>query len=148
MNDCKQIYKLQRKRIANFKKAKHRCVGTHFCHSPFLLLSYYSTLLSFFFINIYILALVLELQYIVHQIQVFFRHPHIYISVCIETNKLFLQLVQEAEGWDERLNELAEQIKMCEESQKDMQEDCSNKDEQIKVRSYFCTIPSLYISRI
>ncbi|KAK1149468.1 melanoma inhibitory activity protein 2 isoform X3 [Acipenser oxyrinchus oxyrinchus] len=42
------------------------------------------------------------------------------------------QLVQEAEGWDERLNELAEQIKMCEESQKDMQEDCSNKDEQIK----------------
>ncbi|XP_041123307.1 melanoma inhibitory activity protein 2-like isoform X5 [Polyodon spathula] len=42
------------------------------------------------------------------------------------------QLVQEAEGWDERLNELTEQIKMCEESQKDMQEDCSNKDEQIK----------------
>ncbi|XP_058843694.1 cTAGE family member 2-like isoform X2 [Acipenser ruthenus] len=42
------------------------------------------------------------------------------------------QLVQEAEGWDERLNELAEQIKMCEESQKDMDMDCSNKDEQIK----------------
>ncbi|XP_041132311.1 melanoma inhibitory activity protein 2-like isoform X3 [Polyodon spathula] len=42
------------------------------------------------------------------------------------------QLVQEAEGWDERLNELTEQIKMCEESQKDMQEDCSNKDVQIK----------------
>ncbi|MGH0167768.1 UNVERIFIED_CONTAM: hypothetical protein FKN15_000639 [Acipenser sinensis] len=45
------------------------------------------------------------------------------------------QLVQEAEGWDERLNELAEQIKMCEESQKDMQEDCSNKDEQIKLHA-------------
>ncbi|MGH0182197.1 UNVERIFIED_CONTAM: hypothetical protein FKN15_008474 [Acipenser sinensis] len=45
------------------------------------------------------------------------------------------QLVQEAEGWDERLNELTEQIKMCEESQKDMQEDCSNKDEQIKLHA-------------
>ncbi|XP_028677015.2 uncharacterized protein ctage5 isoform X2 [Erpetoichthys calabaricus] len=42
------------------------------------------------------------------------------------------QLSQEVEGWGERLGELAEQIKICEMSQKEMQEDCSNKECQIK----------------
>ncbi|XP_066550385.1 melanoma inhibitory activity protein 2-like [Amia ocellicauda] len=42
------------------------------------------------------------------------------------------QLLREAEGWDERLNDLAEQIRMCESSQSSMQEDCSNKDEHIQ----------------
>ncbi|XP_039598102.1 cTAGE family member 2 isoform X2 [Polypterus senegalus] len=42
------------------------------------------------------------------------------------------QLFQEVEGWGERLGELTEQIKICEMSQKEMQEDCSNKECQIK----------------
>ncbi|XP_066551050.1 cTAGE family member 5 isoform X2 [Amia ocellicauda] len=42
------------------------------------------------------------------------------------------QLLREAEGWDERLNDLAEQMRMCESSRSSMQEDCSNKDKHIK----------------
>lgn len=42
------------------------------------------------------------------------------------------QLVQEAEGWGERLGELEEEIKMCERSHSGMLEDCTNKDERIK----------------
>uniref|UniRef100_W5MS79 MIA SH3 domain ER export factor 2 n=1 Tax=Lepisosteus oculatus TaxID=7918 RepID=W5MS79_LEPOC len=42
------------------------------------------------------------------------------------------QLAQEAEGWEERLSELAEELKMCESSRRDMQADSSNKEEQIK----------------
>ncbi|KAG5857747.1 hypothetical protein ANANG_G00022660 [Anguilla anguilla] len=42
------------------------------------------------------------------------------------------QLVQEAEGWGERLSELEEEMKMCESSHRDMVEDCANKDERIK----------------
>ncbi|KAL4656311.1 melanoma inhibitory activity protein 3 isoform X1 [Arapaima gigas] len=42
------------------------------------------------------------------------------------------QLVQEAEGWAERLSELEEEMKMCESSHKAMVEDCSNKDQHIK----------------
>ncbi|XP_029114360.1 cTAGE family member 5 isoform X2 [Scleropages formosus] len=42
------------------------------------------------------------------------------------------QLVQEAEGWAERLSELEEEMKMCESSHKAMLEDCSNKDQHIK----------------
>ncbi|XP_051724042.1 cTAGE family member 2 isoform X5 [Ctenopharyngodon idella] len=42
------------------------------------------------------------------------------------------QLVQEAEGWGERLGELEEEMKMCERSHSGMLEDCTNKDERIK----------------
>ncbi|XP_061074755.1 cTAGE family member 5 isoform X2 [Conger conger] len=42
------------------------------------------------------------------------------------------QLVQEAEGWGERLSELEEEMKMCESSHRDMVDDCANKDERIK----------------
>ncbi|XP_039528818.1 melanoma inhibitory activity protein 2 isoform X3 [Pimephales promelas] len=42
------------------------------------------------------------------------------------------QLVQEAEGWGERLCELEEEMKMCERSHSGMLEDCTNKDERIK----------------
>ncbi|XP_051579022.1 cTAGE family member 2 isoform X1 [Myxocyprinus asiaticus] len=41
------------------------------------------------------------------------------------------QLVQEAEGWGERLSELEEEMKMCERSHAGMLEDCANKDERI-----------------
>lgn len=46
-----------------------------------------------------------------------------------------LQLVQEAEGWGERLSELEEEMKMCERSHSGMLEDCTNKDERIKVKT-------------
>ncbi|KAL1257600.1 hypothetical protein QQF64_010844 [Cirrhinus molitorella] len=42
------------------------------------------------------------------------------------------QLVQEAEGWGERLGELEEEMKMCERSHTGMLEDCANKDDRIK----------------
>ncbi|XP_067311960.1 cTAGE family member 5 isoform X7 [Pseudorasbora parva] len=42
------------------------------------------------------------------------------------------QLMQEAEGWGERLCELEEEMKMCERSHFGMLEDCTNKDERIK----------------
>ncbi|XP_051501979.1 melanoma inhibitory activity protein 2-like isoform X1 [Myxocyprinus asiaticus] len=42
------------------------------------------------------------------------------------------QLVQEAEGWGERLGELEEEMKMFERSHAGMLEDCANKDERIK----------------
>ncbi|XP_036450027.1 melanoma inhibitory activity protein 2 isoform X2 [Colossoma macropomum] len=42
------------------------------------------------------------------------------------------QLVQEAEGWGERLSELEEEMRMCERSHAGMVEDCTNKDERIK----------------
>ncbi|XP_026855681.2 melanoma inhibitory activity protein 2 isoform X2 [Electrophorus electricus] len=42
------------------------------------------------------------------------------------------QLVQEAEGWGERLGELEEEMRMCKSSHAGMLEDCSNKDERIK----------------
>ncbi|XP_030642592.1 cTAGE family member 5 isoform X1 [Chanos chanos] len=42
------------------------------------------------------------------------------------------QLVQEAEGWGERLSELEEEMRMCESSHTGMLEDCANKDERIK----------------
>ncbi|XP_073725293.1 melanoma inhibitory activity protein 2 isoform X1 [Misgurnus anguillicaudatus] len=42
------------------------------------------------------------------------------------------QLVQEAEGWTERLVELEEEMKLCESSHAGMMEDCANKDERIK----------------
>ncbi|XP_049319473.1 melanoma inhibitory activity protein 2 isoform X6 [Astyanax mexicanus] len=42
------------------------------------------------------------------------------------------QLVQEAEGWGERLSELEEEKRMCERSHAGMVEDCTNKDERIK----------------
>lgn len=47
-----------------------------------------------------------------------------------------LQLVQEAEGWGERLGELEEEMKMCERSHSGMLEDCTNKDERIKVKTH------------
>ncbi|XP_037398005.1 melanoma inhibitory activity protein 2 isoform X5 [Pygocentrus nattereri] len=42
------------------------------------------------------------------------------------------QLVQEAEGWGERLSELEEEMRMCERSHAGMVEDCTNKDDRIK----------------
>uniref|UniRef100_A0A3B3SE40 MIA SH3 domain ER export factor 2 n=1 Tax=Paramormyrops kingsleyae TaxID=1676925 RepID=A0A3B3SE40_9TELE len=42
------------------------------------------------------------------------------------------QLVQEAEGWGERLSELEEEMKMCESSHKDMVEQCTSKDQCIQ----------------
>ncbi|XP_056332625.1 melanoma inhibitory activity protein 2 isoform X2 [Danio aesculapii] len=42
------------------------------------------------------------------------------------------QLMQEAEGWGERLSELEEEMKMCERSHAGMMEDCANKDDRIK----------------
>ncbi|XP_065109377.1 cTAGE family member 5 isoform X5 [Paramisgurnus dabryanus] len=42
------------------------------------------------------------------------------------------QLVQEAEGWTERLVELEEEMKLCESSHAGMMDDCANKDERIK----------------
>ncbi|XP_048830189.1 transport and Golgi organization protein 1 homolog isoform X2 [Brienomyrus brachyistius] len=42
------------------------------------------------------------------------------------------QLVQEAEGWGERLSELEEEMKMCESSHKDMVEQCTSKDQHIQ----------------
>ncbi|KAG7466240.1 hypothetical protein MATL_G00162700, partial [Megalops atlanticus] len=42
------------------------------------------------------------------------------------------QLVQEAEGWGERLSELEEEMKMCECSHRDMEDDCANKNQRIK----------------
>ncbi|XP_066532064.1 cTAGE family member 5 [Hoplias malabaricus] len=42
------------------------------------------------------------------------------------------QLVQESEGWAERLSELEEEMRMCERSHCGMVEDCTNKDERIK----------------
>ncbi|XP_066545099.1 melanoma inhibitory activity protein 2-like [Amia ocellicauda] len=45
------------------------------------------------------------------------------------------QLLREAEGRAERLDDLSEQIRMCESSQRNMQEHCSNKDEHIQEMS-------------
>ncbi|KAL0969710.1 hypothetical protein UPYG_G00231200 [Umbra pygmaea] len=42
------------------------------------------------------------------------------------------QLVQEAEGWRERMSELEEEMRMCENSYTGMLQDASNKDERIK----------------
>ncbi|XP_036397605.1 melanoma inhibitory activity protein 2 isoform X2 [Megalops cyprinoides] len=42
------------------------------------------------------------------------------------------QLVQEAEGWGERLSELEEEMKMCECTHRDMEDDCANKNDRIK----------------
>ncbi|XP_054826387.1 melanoma inhibitory activity protein 2 isoform X5 [Eublepharis macularius] len=42
------------------------------------------------------------------------------------------QLLQEAEGWGERFNELNEQTKMFESSKADMEESLTNKDSQVK----------------
>ncbi len=47
---------------------------------------------------------------------------------------LFIQLVQEAEDWGERLGELEEEMKMCERSHTGMLEDGANKDDRIKVK--------------
>uniref|UniRef100_A0A4W5MLH5 MIA SH3 domain ER export factor 2 n=1 Tax=Hucho hucho TaxID=62062 RepID=A0A4W5MLH5_9TELE len=46
---------------------------------------------------------------------------------------LFPQLVQEAEGWGERMSELEEEMRMCESSYTGMLQDATNKDERIKV---------------
>uniref|UniRef100_A0A4W5MPZ1 MIA SH3 domain ER export factor 2 n=1 Tax=Hucho hucho TaxID=62062 RepID=A0A4W5MPZ1_9TELE len=42
------------------------------------------------------------------------------------------QLVQEAEGWGERMSELEEEMRMCESSYTGMLQDATNKDERIK----------------
>ncbi|TRZ02728.1 hypothetical protein DNTS_011103 [Danionella cerebrum] len=42
------------------------------------------------------------------------------------------QLLQESEGWGERLSELEEEMKMCERSHAGMLEDCAIKDDRIK----------------
>lgn len=51
------------------------------------------------------------------------------------------KLVQEAEGWGERLSELEEEMKMCESSHKDMVEQCTSKDQCIQV--FTCTMSEI-----
>uniref|UniRef100_A0A673XQ11 Melanoma inhibitory activity protein 2-like n=1 Tax=Salmo trutta TaxID=8032 RepID=A0A673XQ11_SALTR len=51
---------------------------------------------------------------------------------------LFPQLVQEAEGWGERMSELEEEMRMCESTYTGMLQDATNKDERIKILTEGC----------
>uniref|UniRef100_A0A8C8D159 SH3 domain-containing protein n=1 Tax=Oncorhynchus tshawytscha TaxID=74940 RepID=A0A8C8D159_ONCTS len=55
-----------------------------------------------------------------------------YSLVGSSPSPLFPQLVQEAEGWGERMSELEEEMRMCESSYTGMLQDATNKDERIK----------------